>query len=117
MDQNTNRRKYLRVKAPLFYKPARYYVPKKPVVDIGLGGLRVFSDESLKTGERLEISLYLPDGQDLTFYVQVAWTNELLTTNAKFDVGLQFIDITDDALGRLSVVLDDHTRTSQREDE
>ncbi|MBN1998066.1 PilZ domain-containing protein [candidate division KSB1 bacterium] len=108
MDRNINRRKFIRVKAPLFYKPARFYVPRKPVVDIGMGGLRVYSDESLKTGQRLKISLYLPDNQKLSFYVKVVWISKIFKATAKFDIGLEFIEISKEALHKLSTVLENH---------
>jgi Tfp pilus assembly protein PilZ len=101
-----NRRGYKRVKAPILCRPARLSLKVAPV-DVGLGGLRVYTDEAFKVGERLEIELFLPDESTLVCVAKVAWVKELeATAAAKFDLGLQFLEVPDDARARLAAVLD-----------
>lgn len=76
------------------------------MVDIGLGGLRVYSDEPLKLGERLDIELFLPDDTSLHCLVRVAWLTALSDGPARYDVGLQILDIGSNSLMHLGKVLD-----------
>ena len=54
----SERREFPRVKAPLYSRPARKIDQlRRPLVDLGIGGMRVFSDEPSQIGERLEIDI------------------------------------------------------------
>ena len=52
-----NRRRYPRVAAPVFYRPAGPTLlhHRRSTVDVGLGGMRVYSDEEMAVGARLEL--------------------------------------------------------------
>ena len=65
----------------------------EPLVNIGLGGLRVYTDKTLKIDECLEIELFLPDNTSITCNVKVVWINQVEWSNAKYDVGLQFLEL------------------------
>lgn len=106
-DGSRNRRQFPRVKAPIYFKNTRLFSPKIPVVDIGLGGMRVFSDDGFKVGEVLDIELYLPNRESIDVTVRVVWLALLgQDAPAKFDVGLQILEVKDDRLHMLAQVLD-----------
>ncbi len=102
----TERRKFPRYNAPVCYRPAPFFSARKPVVDIGLGGIRIYSDDKFKVGKRLELELFLPDGDILMFTAKVVWQKKLSEDAvAKYDVGLQFLNIPEDSLERLKHVI------------
>lgn len=105
-DPNQNRRQYPRLNAPIYCRPARFTSPRTPLVNIGLGGIRVYSDKTFKVGERLETELFLPDNRSMTCNVKVVWLNQLDDkSSAKYDVGLQFLEVEGDDLRRLADIL------------
>ena len=76
------------------------------MVDIGLGGVRVFSDEPFRVGERLEVELFLPDGESVECLAEVMWLRTPPAgTPAQYDVGLMFLDLPDPTRVRLSEVV------------
>jgi Tfp pilus assembly protein PilZ len=100
------RRAYPRYNAPVCYRPAPFFSSRKPAVDIGLGGIRIYSDDKFKVGKRLELELFLPNGDILMFTAKVVWQNELPPDEtARYDVGLQFLDVPQDKLKVLKEVL------------
>ncbi|GAK55549.1 hypothetical protein U27_02383 [Candidatus Vecturithrix granuli] len=102
-----NRRKYPRYNAPICYRSAPFFSSRKPLVNIGLGGVRIYSDDQFKIGKRLEIELLLPDSEILRFTAKVVWQHPLPENSAAaYDVGLQFLDIPEDGLARLSKILE-----------
>lgn len=102
----SERREFPRYNAPICYRPAPFFSSRKPVVDIGLGGIRIFSDDTFKVGKRLELELFLPDGGILMFTAKVVWQKVLPEgSTAKYDVGLQFLDAPGDGLQGLKEVL------------
>ena len=110
-----DRRKYPRFKAPIWYRSAPFFSSRRPVVDIGLGGIRIYSNDNLKIGKRLEVELLLPDDEIVTFIAKVVWRQELAEDNmAKYDLGLQFLDVSGHTLQRLAEVLEEYT---EREDD
>jgi len=106
------RREYKRVQAPVYCRPAgialKFLQPKQRPLDISLGGVRIYSDEPVKKGTKLELELFLPDASSVTFKVEVVWIDELPPGSpAKHDVGLKFIDIRAEDRARLGAVLED----------
>lgn len=106
-EDQSNRRKYPRYNAPICYRSASLFSARKPLVNISLGGIRIYSDDEFKIGKRLEIELILPDDTVLTCTAKVVW-QKLLTdgAGARYDTGLQFLDISPDHVGRLSETLE-----------
>ena len=102
---NENRRLYSRVQAPVQFRPARVFSPPRPVFDIGLGGVRVASDQHLHVGEQQEIELILPDQFQFIFTARVAWLSRHIENGETFDVGLEFVQIPSGALAHLAQVL------------
>ncbi|MBK8011821.1 MAG: PilZ domain-containing protein [Deltaproteobacteria bacterium] len=102
-----NRRHYPRVRAPVFFQSARFRSSRVPVTDIGLGGLRVYSDDPFRLGERLDIELFLPDASSLRCLVRVVWIVPLEGGDpANYDVGLQLLTVDGDGLKELARVVD-----------
>jgi hypothetical protein len=81
---------------------ARHHEP----VDISLGGVRIFSDEKMRVGELLKMEFFLPDVTPVTYTAEVVWTEELPSgSQARFDVGLKFIQLEPAAIRLLMSVL------------
>ena len=107
VDPDDDRRKFPRVKAPIYCRPARRRLPRRQVVDVGLGGMRVYSDEPFQIGARFEVELFLPDADSVTCLTEVVWIRTLdAGAPARYDVGLQFLDVPDRGRDRLLEVLD-----------
>ncbi len=111
MDEHGNaggdeRRRFPRLNAPVYFRPAHRRLPRRRVVDVGVGGMRVYSDESIAVGSRLEVELFLPDASSVTCLTEVVWVRPLDTeAPARFDIGLSFLDVPDEALAQLGQVL------------
>lgn len=106
-DDQDDRRRYPRVRAPILFESARLRGPRKPVLDIGLGGFRVYSDDAFKIGDRFDLTLLLPGGSTVDCTVRVAWIKQLDPGGpANYDVGFQLLDAHGDGLNRLAEVLD-----------
>jgi hypothetical protein len=106
-----DRRQYPRVKAPILCRPAGSATPARSVVNIGLGGVRVYSDHRFEIGQRLEIGLYLPNYTILTFTARIVWLHLLPEEAAfKYDVGLQFLEVPPNVFQLLVDVLEPYTQ-------
>lgn len=86
-----DRRRFPRLNVPVYYRPARLFGPRKPAQDVSRGGIRVYTDDALELGTRLEIELFLPEGESLTVDVRVAWMRELKDQDTRFEAGLEFL--------------------------
>ena len=108
MEQGSDeRRKFPRLNAPVYCRPAKRRLPRRQVVDVGLGGMRVYSDEALKIGARFEVELFLPDSSSVTCLTEVVWIRPIPPGGpAAFDVGLQFLDVPPDALEQIGTLLE-----------
>jgi Tfp pilus assembly protein PilZ len=107
IDPKENRRKYPRFNAPICYRSASLFSARKPLVNISLGGIRIYSDEKFKIGKRLEIELLLPDDMVLQCTMKVVWQSPLPEgSKATYDTGLQFLDVPADGLHHLTEVLE-----------
>jgi c-di-GMP-binding flagellar brake protein YcgR len=107
------RRKYPRLKAPVFYRPTglallrAFRRGKERAVDISLGGVRIYSDDTLDPGERLELDLFLPDDTTLSAKGEVMWVKELPEGSpARFDIGVRFDQMDEHDRSRLAEVLE-----------
>ena len=75
-------------------------------VNVSMGGARVFSDDRMKVGSKVNLEL-LPD-PDISVQVlaRVAWIDELEDgAPARFDVGLEFLDVPEEMVSRLAAIL------------
>ena len=108
--ENAERRKFSRVRAPIYCRPARRRLGRRKVVDMSAGGLRVYSDEAFKKGARMEIDLFPPDGEGdfVTCLAEVVWIREIPGGDpANYDVGLQYLDVPPEAKVLLAKIVDD----------
>jgi c-di-GMP-binding flagellar brake protein YcgR len=108
MRSSANRRRYPRVAAPVFYRPAgpEFLHHRRATQDVGLGGMRVYSDEHISVGTRLEIELLLDENTSARCWVRSVWIESLPRgSGAAYDVGLEFIDIAEEDRKLLAAVL------------
>lgn len=93
--QPLDRRRYRRIAAPISVRPVSFLartIPRR-VNDASLGGLRAYSDEPRRTGERLELELSFADGEPATVLAEVVWVERLGDgAPARYDIGMCFID-------------------------
>jgi hypothetical protein len=108
-DPNTlkERRRFPRVMAPIFCRPAGFLQPRKKIGNISLGGLRIYSDQLYKLKDRLEIEIFLPDQKSIIEVVQVVWIKALPPDGeALYDLGVEFIRLAPENVLRLQAVLE-----------
>lgn len=94
----------------MYCRPARRrLLRRRKVIDVGLGGMRVYSDEPFEIGQRMEVDLFLSDGDDyVTCLTEVVWQREIPGGEpAEFDVGLRFLDVPTAARAMLQTLIDD----------
>ena len=102
-----DKRRFPRVKAPVLYRPIKILGPRRRIFDISPGGVRIYSDEQLKEDAQLELELFLPNGQTIIATARVVWIKRLPPDeDARFDVGLEFTSLPDNATQELKYVLD-----------
>jgi hypothetical protein len=104
----SDRRRFPRVRADVVFRPAGLSLlhHKRNTQDISLGGARVFSDEEIGVGSRLEIDVFLFDGSTVSCWAEVVWLTDLgPAAKARFDVGLKFVDMAPADIQRLATVL------------
>ncbi|MFQ6069451.1 MAG: PilZ domain-containing protein [Candidatus Aminicenantales bacterium] len=107
-ESKPERRRFPRIKVPVYYRPASIFKARSMVYNIGLGGIRVYSDEYLKEGKRFEIELFLPDGLSVEAITRVIWIKELPPqAEARYDVGLEFIELSPGAAEALKQLLEE----------
>ncbi len=107
------RRQYKRLHAPVVCRPlgvasssVSQEVAPLDVQDISLGGVRVYTDDKHVKGERLELELWLPEGESVTLDTQVVWVEALGKDDpALYEVGLRFVDVAKGDLDKLAGVL------------
>jgi len=107
-----DRRRFPRIKAPVYYRPAGVFGMSSQAANISLAGVRIYSNKPLKKGQALEIELLLPTGNALKAIVRVVWISALPPgSEALYDVGLEFLNIADDVIPKLKFVLEDSSST------
>jgi hypothetical protein len=103
-----DRRRFRRVRAPIAVRPVSFLaraVPRR-VSDASQGGLRAYSDEPRKVGERLELELFFPDGTGATVLAAVVWVESLPDGGpAHYDVGVRFVDASPADQARIASAL------------
>lgn len=98
MESAANRRRYPRIAAPVYYRPAgpTFLHHLRATIDISLGGMRVYSDDEMKVGTPLEIELLVEEELTVRCWVRVAWVEKMNErVGAVYDIGLEFTDIAD----------------------
>ena len=100
------RRKYRRLQAPIYCRPAGVkLLQKRAPIDMSLGGVRIFSDEPFQIGETLKLEVFASEAP-VSLTAEVVWIKMLSSDQpAKFDVGLKFTQLEPAAMRLLSEVL------------
>lgn len=101
---------YPRLQAPVYWRPAgglSLFRPKRKSIGPALGGARVYTDDVLTGGTRLELEVFLPDGTSVVCKVEVVSVDGLPEgAVARFDVAVELIAIRPQDRERISSVLD-----------
>jgi len=75
-------------------------------VNVSMGGARVFSDDRMKVGSKLNLELMPEPETSVLVLARVAWIDELGEgAPARFDVGLEFLDVPEEMVSRLAAIL------------
>jgi hypothetical protein len=75
-------------------------------VNVSMGGARVFSDDRLKVGSKMNLELMPEPETSVQVLARVAWIDELQEgAPARFDVGLEFLDVPEEMVSRLAAIL------------
>jgi c-di-GMP-binding flagellar brake protein YcgR len=85
--------------APVYYRPAgpAFLHHRRSTVDVSLGGMRVYSDEEMTVGARVELELLLSEESTAQCWARIAWVETLDGSDgARYDVGLEFTDMSDE---------------------
>ncbi|TPV96422.1 MAG: PilZ domain-containing protein [Myxococcales bacterium FL481] len=99
-------RRYPRLRAPVYCRPARLRVMYRLAVNVGAGGLRIYSDEAYKIDTKLELDMLLPQSDSVKCLAQVVWVKELPPGSpAQYDIGLKFLQVPKAAQSVLEQVL------------
>lgn len=101
------RRRFPRLKVPVLFRTAKIEEEVSPTTNLGLGGVRIYSNRYLKKGKQLEIELCFPKGNSIVAKVRVVWTKVLPSgSDAAFDIGFEFIDLPPAAMEELKGFLE-----------
>jgi hypothetical protein len=107
MSHPIERRKYRRIQAQLYCRPAGVpLLARHEAIDVSLGGARIYSDEKYALGALLKMELFAQGAESVTYTAEVVWIEALPAGSpAIYDVGLRFVDLRPDALALLNGVL------------
>jgi len=109
MRPSADRRRFPRVLAHVYYRPAGpdFLHHRRAARNVSLGGMRVYSDEELTVGTPLEIELLLDDSTTARCRARIAWVERLdEESGAAYDIGVEFTDLADADRDRLNRVLE-----------
>jgi c-di-GMP-binding flagellar brake protein YcgR len=108
-EEGRERRRYRRIHAPIYCRPAglKLMSKRQEAVDVSRGGVRIYSDEAMKVGDRLTLELFVEGGgEEVVFQAMVAWIEKLPKgAVARYDVGLKFLHLDARAEALLNTVL------------
>ena len=100
-----DRRRYPRLNAPVYWRSSSVGIRRSPV-DMSIGGMRVYSDDALEIGGRLDIELFLPTEKTLVFSARVVWIDPLPAGGpARYEVGLELFELPEEVRRQLVALL------------
>lgn len=112
-ESESDKRRYPRVKARVLYTQPRYFGPprilgqRREISNISPGGARIYSDELLVKGKTVQIELELLSRKIVSALARVVWIDELPPgSEARYDVGLEFIYLPSGAVNELQALLE-----------
>ena len=99
----SERRHYPRLNADVLWRSAGLRAPRRPVADMSLGGMRVYSDELVPVGDRIQMELLVPGEAPIELLARVVRVHILPPSGPAFcDVSLEFLTMTSEARRRLA---------------
>ncbi len=106
--EGKERRRFPRLSSPVYYRIAKSQSLRQRVSNISLGGVRIYSDLRIDVGEQVELELHFPNGFSSKGKARVVWIKELPpASGTNYDVGLEFIELPQDAIRELIEALKD----------
>jgi hypothetical protein len=103
-----DRRRYPRLPSQVYYRIGKSHSLRQRVSNISLGGARIYSDHRLDVGEVVELELHFPSGFSEKGSARVVWIKELPPdSGASYDVGLEFLELPEEAVKELKETLKD----------
>ena len=106
-DTVDDRRRFRRVKTPILYQSTHFSLQRERIIDIGLGGIRTFTDIKYKVGKKLDIELLLPDKSGIKCTVKVVWIDTLPEgSHSLYEIGLEFLKLTEYKLELLKSIIE-----------
>lgn len=100
------RRQYPRLSSQVYCRIGKSQSLRQRVSNISLGGVRIYSDQRLDIGEEVELELHFPNGYSSQGTARVVWIKELPpNSGASYDVGLEFLELPEDAIQKLKEAL------------
>ncbi len=104
----TEKRGFRRVKTPVLYRNIKSSTSRQQVNNLSLQGVRIYSDEHLDVGQTLELEFYFPNGMTLEVIARVVWIKKQMPgSRGLYDVGMEFINLSEAAQKELSAVLEE----------
>jgi len=101
-----DRRRYQRVLGPVLYRIPDHSTPKRQVINLSVGGVRIYSDEDLDIGQTLELEFFLPNGITIEAVAKVVWIKKKQAgSEGLYDVGMEFTNLSEVAMMELDSVL------------
>ena len=105
-DSPKERRRFPRLSSQVYYRIGKSQSLRQRVSNISFGGVRIYSDERLDIDEEVELELHFPNGVSGRGMARVVWIKALPPrSGASYDVGLEFLDLSEDAAKELREVL------------
>ena len=108
--ERVDRKVYPRLLAPAYFTKAwrpLFRRRRDQPIDGPLSGLRVYTDEGPKPGERCRLEIFLPDGSSVVCRTEVVWVETVPEGGpARFDVGLRLTAIHPLDRARIATVLE-----------
>ena len=103
----SDRRLYPRLNVPMLWRTPGMVASLGRTVNMSLGGARVFSDEKLRIGTKLNLELLAGGDSTVQVLARVVWIDELDSKSpARFDVGLEFLEVPERMQSRLAEILE-----------
>lgn len=98
------KRRHPRVDAPIYCMPKGPFCPG-PVVDISLGGARVYCDDEKEVGDELKLEMLFPDKHIHSCDVTVVWVKNAVSekgpVDAHYEMGLKFNEVPDTTISAM----------------
>ena len=98
--RKSERRQARRIDVPVFARIVGKSEGYRRVLDIGITGLRMTTNQSLTEGEWIPVSLQFPDlGEEMSILGRVAWTEET------GEFGLDYSQLSEEQAGLLDIII------------